>query len=99
MHGIDSTSREAFVWPAHADKLLQVHYGRASMSPLSRLPAYFVFGQQHLDTQDCAQCLAQYAIDKASTSNHAALLVFLDQVLLHAVQDVQKQLHDIRKVY
>lgn len=69
------------------------------MSPLSRLPAYFVFGQQHLDTQDAAQRLAQYSADKASTSNHVALLVFLDQVLLHAVQDVQKQLHDIEKVY
>ena len=69
------------------------------MSPLSRLPAYFVFGRQHLDTQDCAQRLAQFSADKASTSNHAALLVFLDQVLLHAVHEVQKQLHDIQKVF
>lgn len=68
------------------------------MSPLSRLPAYFVFGQQHLDTRDCAERLAQYAADKAGTSNHAAVLVFLDQVLLHAVQDVQKQLNDIQQV-
>lgn len=68
------------------------------MSPLSRLPAYFVFGQHHLDTQDCAERLAQYAADKAGTSKHAALLVFLDQVLLHAVRDVQKQLNDIQQV-
>ena len=68
------------------------------MSPLSRLPAYFVFGQQRLDTEDCAQRLAQYSADKASTPNHAALLVFLDQLLLHAVHDVENQIRDIQRV-
>ena len=69
------------------------------MSPLSRLPAYFVFGQHHLDTQDCAQRIAKYSADKASTLTHAALLIFLDQILLHAVHDVQDQIHVIQKVW
>lgn len=69
------------------------------MSPLSRLPAYFVFGQQHLDIQECAERIAQCSADKASTSTNAALLIFLDQVLLHAVHDVQNQIHAIQKVW
>ncbi|KAL3143282.1 hypothetical protein ABBQ38_002125 [Trebouxia sp. C0009 RCD-2024] len=83
----------------HAQADCVIHYGRASMSPLSRLPAYFVFGQHHLDTQGCAQRLSQYSADKASTSTHAALLVFLDQVLLHALQDVQNQIQIIQKSF
>ena len=78
--------------------LMQVHYGRASMSPLSCLPAYFVFGQQQLDVQDCAQRIAQYAADKASTSHHVALLVFLDQMLLHAIDDVQQHVQGVQQV-
>ena len=68
------------------------------MSPLSWLPAYFVFGQQSLDVQTCAQHVAQYAADKASSSQHAALLIFMDQVLLHAADKVQQQVQGLQQV-
>jgi len=77
---------------------MQVHYGRASMSPLSCLPAYFVFGQQYLEVATCAARIAQYAADKAQESEHRALLVFLDQVLLHAISQVQEHIIQIQQV-
>ncbi|DBA75064.1 TPA: hypothetical protein ACH3X1_010397 [Trebouxia sp. C0004] len=78
---------------------MQVHYGRASMSPLSCLPAYFVFGQQYLELATCAARIAQYAADKAQESEHRALLVFLDQVLLHAISQVQEHIKQIQQSY
>ena len=77
---------------------MQVHYGRASMSPLSCLPAYFVFGQQNLDIERCAQRLTQYAAKQAGGSGHTTLLVFLDQVLLHAVTQLQECVHSLQQV-
>ena len=68
------------------------------MSPLSCLPAYFVFGQQHLEVATCAARIAQYAADKAKESEHRALLVFLDQVLLHAISQVQEHVKQIQQV-
>jgi hypothetical protein len=68
------------------------------MSPLSCLPAYFVFGQQHLEVATCAERIAQYAADKAQESEHKALLVFLDQVLLHAISQVQEHVKQIQQV-
>ncbi len=68
------------------------------MSPLSCLPAYFVFGQQHLEVATCAARIAQYAADNAQESEHRALLVFLDQVLLHAISQVQEQVKQIQQV-
>ena len=68
------------------------------MSPLSCLPAYFVFGQQYLEVATCAARIAQYAADKAQESEHRALLVFLDQVLLHAVSQVQEHIKQIQQV-
>ncbi|KAL0034135.1 hypothetical protein WJX79_011070 [Trebouxia sp. C0005] len=43
----------------HAQADCVVHYGRASMSPLSCLPAYFVFGQQPLEVQEHIKQLQQ----------------------------------------
>ena len=68
------------------------------MSPLSCLPAYFVFGKQELDSLTCAQRIAQYAADKAVEAQHKFLLVFLDQNLLHAVDQVQQHICDVQQV-
>ena len=68
------------------------------MSHLSCLPAYFVFGQQHLEVATCAVRVAQYAADKAQESEHRAVLVFLDQVLLHAIPQVQEHVRQIQQV-
>ena len=65
---------------------LQIHYGRASLSPLSRLPAYFVFGCQSLPVAATAQRLAAYAAELAATQDKPqALVVLLDQPYLHAL--------------
>lgn len=68
------------------------------MSPVSCLPAYFVFGQQHLDVATCAERLATYAADKAHGPEHRTLLVFLDQVLLHSITQLQEHIQSIQQV-
>lgn len=68
------------------------------MSPLSCLPAYFVFGQQPLEVATCAVRIAQYAADKAEKSEHRALLVLMDQVLLHAISQVQEHIKQLQQV-
>ena len=50
--------------------MLQIHYGRASLSPLSRLPAYFVFTRAPLVAADVAAIFAGWA---TSQQGHAAL--------------------------
>ncbi len=68
------------------------------MSPLSCLPAYFVFGQHNLDIPACAERIAKYAADKAHGSDHSTLLVFLDQALLHAIGQLQESIQSIQQV-
>lgn len=68
------------------------------MSPVSCLPAYFVFGQQHLDVATCAERLAMYAADKAHGPEHRTLLVFLDQVLLHSIVQLQEHIQNVQQV-
>ena len=53
---------------------VQVHYGPASLSSLSRLPAYFVFRQSPLDTAACTCQLLRHAVD-AGAEGWAAVLV------------------------
>lgn len=76
--------------------VMQVHYGRASMSPLSCLPAYFVFGQQPLDVPATAERIAGYA--SAHGSEHKTALVFMDQLLLHAASQLQAHVQQIQQV-
>ena len=65
---------------------LQIHYGRASLSPLSRLPAYFVFGCKPLPVAAAAQRLAVYAAELAAPQDKPkALVILLDQPYLHAL--------------
>ena len=59
---------------------MQVHYGRASLSKLSRLPAFFVFPQQQLDVEAAA---ASLAASSPAASGNGPVLVFVDQPLLH----------------
>ena len=68
---------------------LQVHYGRASLSPLSRLPAYFVFGRESLDVAACARQLVDYAAAPLNPEGMRAVLVVLDQPLLWALRELR----------
>jgi hypothetical protein len=58
-----------------------VHYGRASLSALSRLPAYFVFGRAPAAPAALAAAVAAHA---AGLAGARALVVLLDQPLLWA---------------
>ncbi len=68
---------------------LQVHYGPASLSALSRLPSYFVFRQASLDVTACAQQITRHAADTPQRGSHAAVLVLLDQPYAHATADLR----------
>ena len=76
--------------------LPQVHYGRASFSALSRLPAYFVLGHQPLDVAACAREIAEYAAAPLNPAGMKALLVFLDQPLLWALPHLREALPTVR---
>lgn len=67
------------------------------MSPLSCLPAYFVFGQQNLNVQATAAHIADYA-STPSESESKAVLVFMDQLLLHAAAQLQAHVQQIQQV-
>ncbi len=68
----------------------QVHYGRASLSALSRLPAYFVFGRSPADPAALAARIAEHAATLRGVA--PALVVVLDQPLLWALPELRRQL-------
>lgn len=70
-----------------------MHYGRASLTKLSRLPAFFVFPEQQLNVPAAAACLAGSSLLASASSSSddsseegSRVLVFLDQPLLHQLQ-------------
>jgi len=73
----------------------QVHYGRASFSALSRLPAYFVLGHDPLDIPACARHIGCYATAPLNPGGMKALLVFLDQGLLWALPQLQLAVNEV----
>jgi diphthamide biosynthesis enzyme Dph1/Dph2-like protein len=75
--------------------VLQIHYGRASFSALSRLPAYFVLGHDPLDVPACARQISEYAAAPLNPAGMKALLVFLDQALLWALPQITKAVHKV----
>lgn len=91
----------------------QVHYGPASLSALSRLPAYFVFRQAPLDTLAVVRDLVQHAhqlTQEAASSptegaspkgecrpRPCAILVLLDQPYAHAAAALKQQLRQLQR--
>lgn len=65
-----------------------MHYGRASLTKLSRLPAFFVFPEQQLNVPAAAACLAASSLFEggSGSTGGSKVLVFLDQPLLHQLQ-------------
>mmetsp|Transcript_6000 Transcript_6000/g.14876 ORF Transcript_6000/g.14876 Transcript_6000/m.14876 type:complete len:436 (-) Transcript_6000:164-1471(-) len=66
-----------------------VHFGRACMSPVSRLPARFVFNKVHVDTAACAAAIREHAVALAA-ANIAAAAASLD---LYTRLHLRPQLH------
>lgn len=78
---------------AHVGADCAVHYGRASLTKLSRLPAFYVFPTQPLDVATVADALAASPFFTASEAAAAApTVVLLDQPLLDALPEVERAL-------
>ena len=54
-----------------------IHYGRACLSPVRRLPVFFVFGRQPLDVTDCISQL------KVSLQDDSQYMMLLYDVVYH----------------
>jgi len=78
---------------------MQIHYGRASLSPLSKLPAYFVFPEQPIDCQTALKRIAEWASQASVLQDKKALLLLPDQPLEWALQGLNECLKiDLQKV-
>ena len=78
---------------------MQIHYGRASLSLLSKLPAYFVFTKQPADCSAVSSRIAQWANQAPAMQSTKALLLFLDQPLAWALQGLSSCLQqDMKEV-
>ena len=84
---------------------LQVHYGRASLTPVSTCPAFFVFPKalQSPSSAEAAAALLVAAVAASpALSGKKALLVIVDQAYQHALGElrgaVQRALQVIRVV-
>ena len=94
------------VWAVHAAGPwhqnfvpVQIHYGRASLSPLSKLPAYFVFTKQPIDCQAALKRITEWASQASVLQDKKALLLLPDQPLEWALQGLNKCLQtDLQKV-
>ena len=77
----------------------QIHYGRASLSQLSKLPAYFVFTRQPLDCPDVCQRITKWACQARMVESKKALVLLPDQALAWALQGLSACLiADLAKV-
>lgn len=69
---------------------MQIHYGPASLSALSRLPCYFVFRRSPLDTAAVASQIQRHAAQlQQQQHSHAAVPVLLDQPYAHAAASLR----------
>ena len=69
-----------------------IHYGRASLTPLSRIPAYYVFPKAYLDVDHVAKVLLDsdffFGIQRSVTST----VIFLDQIYYYSLQHLERSL-------
>lgn len=68
----------------HVDADCVVHYGRASLTKLSRIPAFFVFPEAALDVGAAAAALASCTTLRQAADKGRPIMVFLDQPQLGA---------------
>lgn len=70
----------------------QVHYGHASLAPAAALPAYYVFGREPIDLQQTSTAILEYCRTSGNLEGCKALVVILDQPLLHAAGQLHSML-------
>ncbi|KAF7726250.1 Diphthamide biosynthesis protein 2 [Apophysomyces ossiformis] len=71
----------------HVSADLIVHYGRSCLSPTSRLPVLYVFGQQQFDVDHCIHEVKQLLTDKS-----APLIIMCDVEYSYAVESLTSKL-------
>ena len=77
-----------------------VHFGRACMSPVARLPARFVFNKVDLDADACAEAIAAHAsalgarnaecVDDDDAGRVDAVVVLVDQEHAHVTDELRR---------
>jgi diphthamide biosynthesis protein 2 len=77
---------------SHVGAHCVVHYGRASLTRLSRLPAYFVFPRQELDPAAAAAALAGSGVLADARQRAAPVVVLLDQPFLHQLPQLRGEM-------
>ena len=81
-----------------------VHFGRACMSPVARLPARFVFNKVDLDADACAEAIAAHASalgarnaecveDDDDAGRVDAVVVLVDQEHAHVTDELLSLIH------
>lgn len=84
---------------AHHNAACIVHFGRACMSPVARLPARFVFNKVDVDVPSCATAIIAHAASRSTpdaapenaTRCHA-LVVLVDQEHTHKVEELRERI-------
>ena len=79
---------------------VQVHYGRASLAPVTSLPAYFVFPRAPLDPEVTGNSLThaiKEAIEQGLTAGRKAIIVLPDQLYLWALPGLQQSLAELNQ--
>lgn len=71
---------------AHVNADCIIHYGRASLTKLSKVPAFFVFPEELLDVEFTVTCILRHG-EKTNTT-----LCFLDQEFISQVEDLEIKL-------
>ncbi|XP_020570661.1 2-(3-amino-3-carboxypropyl)histidine synthase subunit 2 isoform X2 [Phalaenopsis equestris] len=72
---------------AHIDADCVVHFGHACMSPLTTLPAFFVFGKSSIDVLVCVQSLHHNL-----SSNNKPILILFGLEYAHALEDIKAKM-------
>ncbi|KAI8890934.1 diphthamide biosynthesis protein 2, partial [Backusella circina FSU 941] len=71
----------------HVSADVIVHYGRSCLSPTSRIPVLYVFGQQPIDKEDCIKQFEQLFDDKEQP-----VIVMCDVEYSYAAEDLTMEL-------
>ncbi|KNC98973.1 diphthamide biosynthesis protein 2 [Spizellomyces punctatus DAOM BR117] len=73
----------------HGNADLVVHYGRACLSPTSRLPVLYVFGKAPIDVHDCARAFDHHF----SAQRNQPVLLMYDVMYHHVIISLMELLH------
>lgn len=86
--------------PLYVHVVLQVHYGYASLNPVSRIPAFCVLPKAHLDVRQCSSWVAQqltdaqgqvYSSSCGATAQHSSCaVVCCDQSYMHLLPQLRE---------